>query len=130
MSGARLPTPYATLFYEGKGNLTGSNSINDMSEIDLAQPAIVFWLEYRGTGPGAITRFDHLADAIGSVMEQPSARTVAVAWIKTMDHHLEMEQIRAIAISAIFPRLSLKERLSQAAKSRDNTKPLELVPAE
>jgi hypothetical protein len=47
-------------------------------ELDLDQPAIVFWMNH----PGEITRFERLEDAVHSVMREPSAKMFAVAWIK------------------------------------------------
>lgn len=67
-----------------------------MEDVDLTQPAFVFWM-----GPpklhGEVTRFDHLDDAVRSVMQHASGRTVPVAWIKATDRHLDMDQIRGIA---------------------------------
>jgi hypothetical protein len=68
-----------------------------MREIDLRDLAIVFWLNHPDMEPGAITRFDQLCDAISAIMEQPSAKTADVAWIRTLNEHLSMEEIRAIA---------------------------------
>jgi hypothetical protein len=101
-----------------------------MKEIDLAQPAIVFWLQHPGMNPGAITRFERLADAIGSVIQEPSAKTAAVAWIKTIDRHIDMDEIRVIAQRADPPRSRLTWRLSQIAEAAsDAAEVLELVPA-
>src|SRR6185437_141083 len=52
-----------------------------MEELDLDQPAIVFWMHH----PGELTRFDRLEDAVHSVMLEPSAKLFAVAWIKARD---------------------------------------------
>ena len=68
-----------------------------MEELDFSQPAIVFWLQRAGLQPGEVTRFDRLDDAIHSVMQEPSAPTTCVAWIKTMDRHIAMDDIRGIA---------------------------------
>jgi hypothetical protein len=43
-----------------------------MEELDLNQPAIVFWMHH----PGEITRFERLQDAVHSVMVTPSAKFV------------------------------------------------------
>jgi hypothetical protein len=75
-----------------------------MSDCDLAQPAIVFWMH----NPGAITRFERLGDAIQAIMQAASAKTGAIAWIQTKDRHLSMDEIRSIA-----KRFSLTWRLSQ-----------------
>lgn len=79
-----------------------------MQDLDLAQPAIVFWI-YR---PGEITRFERLGDAIQSIMYTPSAKTTSIAWVRTKDCNIEMEEIRLIA-----RRLSLTWRLSQVAEA-------------
>ena len=78
-----------------------------MKELDLAQPAIVFWMHH----PGEITRFDRLGDAVQSVMQTRSAKTAPVAWIKARDRHIEMDEIRQIA-----QRFGLTWRLSQVAQ--------------
>jgi hypothetical protein len=86
-----------------------------MEELDLAQPAIVFW-ERHGGQPGEITRFDRLRDAIHSVMQTPSAETTPVAWISTTDRHIAMDEIRTVARS-----FSLNGRLSQVGQDACNT---------
>ena len=77
-----------------------------MEEPDLSRPAIVFWMHQ----PGEITSFDRLRDAVLSVMQIPTAKTAPVAWIRTTDRNIEMDEIRAIAL-----RFSLTWRLSQIA---------------
>ena len=67
-----------------------------MEDLDLAQPAIVFW-EHHGGQPGEITRFHTLRDAIQSVMRTPSAEAISVGWISTMDRHIAIDEIRAVA---------------------------------
>ena len=67
-----------------------------MEDLNLAQPAIVFW-EHHGGQPGEITRFHTLRDAIQSVMRTPSAETISVGWISTMDRHIAIDEIRAVA---------------------------------
>ena len=62
-----------------------------MEDLDLAQPAIVFWER------GEITRFHTLRDAIQSVMRTSSAETISVGWISTMDRHIAIDEIRAVA---------------------------------
>jgi hypothetical protein len=66
-------------------------------ETDFGQIAFVFWDQHPGMQPGQVTRFDRLDDAIDSVMQEPSAQTERVAWIRTSDRHLSMEEIRVIA---------------------------------
>jgi hypothetical protein len=78
-----------------------------MEEPDVAQPAIVFWMDR----PGEITRFHRLSEAIRSVMQTPSANTAPIAWIRTLHGHLEMDEIRHIS-----NRFSLTWRLSQVAE--------------
>ena len=46
---------------------------------------------------GGVTRFDRLEDAVQCVMQHAFARNAPVAWIKTMNRHLDMDQIRSIA---------------------------------
>ena len=77
-----------------------------MEDFDLSKPAIVFWTHQ----PGEITSFDRLRDAVLTVMRVPTAKTAAVAWIKTIDRHIEIDEIRTIA-----QRFSLTWRLSQLA---------------
>jgi hypothetical protein len=79
-----------------------------MEEIDLTQPAIVFWEERSGE----LTRLDRLGGAVRLVIRTPGAKTAPIAWIKTNDRHLEMDEIREIA-----SRFSLTWRLSQGAKA-------------
>jgi hypothetical protein len=83
-----------------------------MKDLDLAQPAIVFWMHH----PGEITRFDRLEDAVQSVMQTRSAKTALVAWIKARDRHIEMDEIRQLA-----RRFSLTWRLSQVAQAASDT---------
>ena len=71
-----------------------------MEELDLTQPAIVFWMQH----PGEITRFEPLQDAVHSVMVTPSAKLFSIAWIITRDRHIEMEEIRQIARRSILSR--------------------------
>lgn len=87
-----------------------------MEQLDLAQPAIVFWERRPGGQPGEITRFDRLRDAIHSVMQTPSATTATVAWISTMDRHIAMDEIRIVA-----RRFSLMWRLSQVGQAASGT---------
>jgi len=69
-----------------------------MNNVDLTLPAFVFWLRgSRARRPGGVTRFDRLEDAVNCVMQQAFARTEQVAWIKAMDRHLDMDQIRNVA---------------------------------
>jgi hypothetical protein len=69
-------------------------------DLDLNQPAIVFWTHH----PEEITRFDRLEDAVQSVMLTPSAKMFSIAWIKTRDREIEMEEIRQIARRSILSR--------------------------
>ena len=71
-----------------------------MEELDLDQPAIVFWMHH----PGELTRFDRLEDAVHSIMLIPSAKPVAIAWIQARDCHIEMEEIRKIERLSILVR--------------------------
>ena len=64
---------------------------------DLTQPAFVFWMQGSRLRSGGVTRFDRLGDAVNCVMQHAFARTAPVAWIKTMNRHLDMDQIRSIA---------------------------------
>ena len=64
---------------------------------DLTQPAFVFWMQVSKLRAGGVTRFDRLEDAVQCVMQHAFARTAPVAWIKTMNRHLDMDQIRSIA---------------------------------
>jgi hypothetical protein len=69
-----------------------------MPDVDLTLPAFVFWLRGSRAGrPGGITRFNRLEDAVNCVMQHAFARSEQVAWIKTMDRHLDMDQIRNVA---------------------------------
>src|SRR5215210_6737610 len=78
-----------------------------MEEPDVAQAAIVFWMHR----PSEITRFHRLGEAIRSVMQTPSANTAPIAWIRTLQRHFEMDEIRHIS-----NRFSLTWRLSQVAE--------------
>jgi len=71
-----------------------------MDELDLNQPAIVFWMHH----PGEITRFERLQDAVHSVMGAPSAKLFSIAWITTRDRHIDMEEIRQIERRSILSR--------------------------
>ena len=64
---------------------------------DLTQPAFVFWMQVSKLRAGGVTRFDRLEDAVQCVMQHAFARNAPVAWIKTMNRHLDMDQIRSIA---------------------------------
>ena len=80
-------------------------------------PAFVFWLRGSRAGrPGGVTRFDRLEDAVNCVMQHAFARTEQVAWIKTMDRHLNMDQIRNVARhSGLVSYLSKTEDASNAS---------------
>jgi len=71
-----------------------------IAELDLNQPAIVFWMHH----PGEITRFERLEDAVHSVMVTPSAKLFSIAWITTRDRHIDMEEIRQIERRSILSR--------------------------
>ena len=88
-----------------------------MGNVDLTLPAFVFWLRGSRAGrPGGITRFDRLEDAVNCVMQHAFARTEQVAWIKTMDRHLNMDQIRNVARhSGLVGYLSKTEEVSNAS---------------
>ena len=88
-----------------------------MGNVDLTLPAFVFWLRGSRAGrPGGVTRFDRLEDAVNCVMQHAFARTEQVAWIKTMDRHLDMDQIRSVARhSGLVGYLSKTEDASNAS---------------
>jgi hypothetical protein len=88
-----------------------------MGNVDLTLPAFVFWLRGSRAGrPGGVTRFDRLEDAVNCVMQHAFARTEQVAWIKTMDRHLNMDQIRNVARhSGLVSYLSNTEEVSNAS---------------
>ena len=88
-----------------------------MPDVDLTLPAFVFWLRGSRAGrPGGITRFNRLEDAVNCVMQHAFARTEQVAWIKTMDRHLDMDQIRNVARhSGLVSYLSKTEEASNAS---------------
>jgi hypothetical protein len=71
-----------------------------VEDLDLNQPAIVFWTHHAGQ----ITRFDRLEDAVHSVMLTPSAKMFSIAWIKTRDREIEMEEIRQLERRSILSR--------------------------
>ena len=71
-----------------------------MEDLDLSQPAIVFWTHH----PGEVTRFDRLEDAVHSVMRTPSAKLFSVAWITTRNRRIDMEEIRQIERRSILSR--------------------------
>ena len=71
-----------------------------IAEVDLNQPAIVFWIH----NPGEITRFERLEDAVHSVMVRPSAKLFSIAWITTRDCHIDMAEIRQIERRSILSR--------------------------
>jgi hypothetical protein len=85
-----------------------------MGKPDVGQPAIVFWVRASTLQPGTITRFDRPEDAIHSIMADPFAPTTTVAWIKTIDRHIDMEEIRRIA-----RRSNLASYLSRNAAAED-----------
>jgi len=64
-----------------------------IAEVDLNQPAIVFWIH----NPGEITRFERLEDAVHSVMVRPSAKLFSIAWITIRQRTLR--QLRLISHS-------------------------------
>jgi hypothetical protein len=53
---------------------------------------------------------------VRSIMQSPSAKTTSVAWVRTADRHIQMEEIRAIA-----KRSSLTSRLSQVSQAVGDT---------
>jgi hypothetical protein len=66
--------------------------------------------------PAGVTRFDRLEDAVNCVMQHAFARTEQVAWIKAMDCHLDMDQIRNVARhSGLVSFLSKTEEASTAS---------------
>jgi hypothetical protein len=93
-----------------------------MDNVDLSQPAFVFWTRLSRFHPGKVTRFDHLENAIDCIMQHALARTASVAWIKTMNQHLEMDQIRSIARhSSLVNYLSKAEQGTSASVERTAT---------
>lgn len=68
-----------------------------MDNVDLTQPAFVFWMRRSKLRSGGVTRFDRLEDAVNCVMQHAFARSEQIAWIKTTSRHLDMDQIRNIA---------------------------------
>ena len=97
-----------------------------MGNVDLTLPAFVFWLRGSRAGrPGGVTRFDRLEDAVNCVMQHAFARTEQVAWIKTMDRHLDMDQIRNVARhSGLVSYLSKTEEASNASAKAHNRETL------
>ena len=82
---------------------------------DLTQPAFVFWMRESKLRAGGVTRFDRLEDAVQGVMQHAFARTAPVAWIKTANRHLDMDQIRSIARhSGLVSYLSRTEQATNA----------------
>lgn len=79
-----------------QGSIRNNEQREEQQELDFSQDAIVFWDQHPGMQPGRITRFNRLDDAIESVMQEPSARTETVAWIRTSNQHFSMDEIRGI----------------------------------
>ena len=71
-----------------------------MEELELDQPAIVFWINH----PGELTRFERLEEAVHCVMRDPSSKMFSIAWIRARDRHIEMEEIRRIERLSILAR--------------------------
>jgi hypothetical protein len=89
----------------------------------LTQPAFVFWMRPSKLRPGSVTRFDRLQDAVDCVMQHAFARSASVAWIKTRDRHLDMDQIRSIARhSGLVRYLSKTEEGTNATADSTHTK--------
>ena len=76
---------------------------------DLTQPAFVFWMQEFRLRAGGVTRFDRLEDAVHCVMQHAFARTVPVAWIKTMNRHQYGSDPKHCA-ALWFSKLSIKNR--------------------
>ena len=94
--GLEEPFDSAGICYElGRRPMQGT-----IAELDLNQPAIVFWMHC----PGEITRFERLEDAVHSVMVTPSAKLFSIAWITTRDRHIDMEEITGKLSGAPFCR--------------------------
>jgi hypothetical protein len=68
-----------------------------MPNVDPSQPAIVFWLRWPKDRSEAVTRFECLEQAVTAVMQQPSAQVAPIAWIKTPNRHMRMDEIRSLA---------------------------------
>jgi hypothetical protein len=73
-----------------------------MHDVDLTQPAFVFWMRKSKLRTGGVTRFERLEDAVNCVMQHAFARNEQVAWIKTMDRHFDMDQIRTVARHSVL----------------------------
>ena len=71
--------------------------------------------------------FDRLEDAAECVMQHAFARTAPVAWIKTMNRHLDMDQIRSLSrhsgllsyLSKTEPGTNSSETVRLTSPSRD-----------
>ena len=95
-----------------------------MGNVGLTQPAIVFCMRSPNLQPGAVTRFDRLDEAVQSVVQHASRPTAAVAWIKTGDRHLDMDEIRNLARHAgLVSYLSRTEHETSTSAREACTKP-------
>jgi len=81
-----------------------------MDKRNSADVAIVFWTYGPRGQRGEVTRFDCLKEAIRAVMDSPSSKSASIAWIRTADRHLTMNDIRQMA-----GRRTLTSRLAQVA---------------
>ena len=98
-----------------------------MDDLEPTQPVYVFWMRSSKLRPGGVTRFDRLEDAVECVMQHAFARTAPVAWIKTMNRHLDMDQIRSLSrhsglvsyLSKTEPGTNSSETVRLTSPSRD-----------
>jgi hypothetical protein len=98
-----------------------------MDDLEPTQPVYVFWMRSSKLRPGGVTRFDRLEDAVECVMQHAFARTASVAWIKTMNRHLDMDQIRSLSrhsglvsyLSKTEPGTNSSETVRLTSPSRD-----------
>lgn len=81
-----------------------------MDKLNSADVAIVFWTHGPRGQRGEVTRFDCLKDAIQAVMDSPSSKSASIAWIRTADRHLMMNDIRQMTAQR-----TLASRLAQVA---------------
>ena len=81
-----------------------------MGEVNSADVAIVFWTYGSRGKRGEVTRFECLTEAIQAVMASPSSKSASIAWIRTADQHLTMNDLRQMA-----DRRTVASRLARVA---------------
>jgi hypothetical protein len=81
-----------------------------MGEVNSADVAIVFWTHGSRGKRGEVTRFECLTEAIQAVMASPSSKSASIAWIRTADQHLTMNDLRQMA-----DRRTVASRLARVA---------------